>query len=134
MQMTIDFPGGMRVDAHVGPFDIRTDQPPAGSAPTPFTHFLASIGTCAGIYVLGFCRQRGIDTAGIHLTQRVRGDGAGHVADVEIDVHLPPGFPAKYREAVLRAADHCAVKEHLRRPPEIRIRAVVDEDAAAAVG
>ena len=58
MEMVIDFPGGKRVDAHFGPFTVMTDQPPQGggmgSAPTPFATFLASIGTCAGIYVLGF--------------------------------------------------------------------------------
>ena len=64
MEMVIDFPGGARVDAHFGPFTVMTDQPSkAGgedSAPTPFALFLASLGTCAGIYVLGFCRQRNL--------------------------------------------------------------------------
>jgi ribosomal protein S12 methylthiotransferase accessory factor len=73
MQMVIDFPGGARVDAHFGPFTLRTDQPASGggdgTAPTPFATFLASIGTCAGIYVLGFCRQRGLPTDGIRLVQ-----------------------------------------------------------------
>jgi ribosomal protein S12 methylthiotransferase accessory factor len=63
MEMIIDFPGGARVDAHFGPYTVLTDQPPSGggdgSAPTPFALFLSSMGTCAGIYVLGFCRQRG---------------------------------------------------------------------------
>ena len=74
MEMIIDFPGGARVDAHFGPFTVTTDQPPQGggqnSAPTPFATFLASIGTCAGIYVLGFCRQRGIPTNGLRITIR----------------------------------------------------------------
>ncbi len=54
-EMIVDFPGGARVDAHYGPYTIMTDQPAVGggngSAPTPFSLFLASIGTCAGIYV-----------------------------------------------------------------------------------
>ena len=62
MEMIIDFPGGARVDAHFGPYTVNTDQPPAGggqgSAPTPFAVFLSSLGACAGIYVLGFCKQR----------------------------------------------------------------------------
>ena len=28
--MIIDFPGGARVDAHFGDFDVQTDQPPMG--------------------------------------------------------------------------------------------------------
>ena len=57
MEMIIDFPGGARVDAHFGQYTVHTDQPPQGggdgSAPTPFALFLSSMGTCAGIYVLG---------------------------------------------------------------------------------
>ena len=66
MEMEITFPGGARVDANFGGMTVKTDQPVQGggqgSAPTPFATFLASIGTCAGIYVLGFCQQRGIPT------------------------------------------------------------------------
>jgi putative redox protein len=66
MEMEITFPGGARVDASFGSYSVKTDQPPMGggdgSAPTPFATFLASIGTCAGIYVLGFLRQRGLPT------------------------------------------------------------------------
>ena len=72
MEMIIDFPGGARVDAHFGPYTVYTDQPPQGggegSAPTPFALFLASMGTCAGIYVLGFCKQRGLSTDGIRIS------------------------------------------------------------------
>ena len=81
-EFIIDFPGGARVDAHFGPYTVNTDQPPMGggegSAPTPFSVFLASIGACAGIYVLGFCRQRGLPTAGIRLVQRMEMDPHTH--------------------------------------------------------
>jgi ribosomal protein S12 methylthiotransferase accessory factor len=131
MDFTIEFPGGMRVDAHVGRHVIATDQPPDLSAPTPFTHFLASIGTCAGVYVLGFCRQRGLDPSGIHLTQRTEVGADGHVDAVRIDIALPPDFPPRYREAVVRAADQCTVKKHLARPPEVTVTARTATPAAA---
>jgi ribosomal protein S12 methylthiotransferase accessory factor len=132
--MTIDFPGGARVDAHFGPFTVKTDQPAQGggeaSAPTPFATFLASIGTCAGIYVLGFCRQRGLATEGITLSQRLEVDPlTGMVAKVLLDVHLPPGFPEKYRAAVIRSAEQCAVKKHLEHPPRFEVKAVAAEAA-----
>jgi len=130
VEMIIDFPGGARVDAHVAGFDIPTDQPPSGgglgSAPTPFLTFLSTIGTCAGIYVLGFCRQRGIPTEGIRLVQRMRADPAtGLVADVQVTIELPEGFPPKYVDAVVRAADQCAVKKHFEHPPVIRVDSVL---------
>lgn len=132
MEMMIDFPGGSRVDAHFRRFTVRTDQPSkAGgddSAPTPFDVFLASLGTCAGIYVLSFCRERNLPTEGIRLIQRVRIDSVAGLADrIDLDIQLPPGFPEKYRRAVIRAAEQCKVKKHFEHPPEIAVTASVVE-------
>ena len=126
MEMVINFTGGARVDAHFGPYAVPTDQPPQGgglgSAPTPFATFLASIGTCAGIYVLGFCRQRGISTDGIQIVQRLEANPlTGMVGKVLLDIQLPPSFPEKYKTAVKRAADQCAVKKHFEHPPQFEI-------------
>ena len=127
MEMIIDFPGGKRVDAHFGGFTIKTDQPAqAGgdnSAPSPFLTFLSSIGTCAGIYVLGFCQQRGIPTDGIKIVQRMESDkSTGMTSKVYLDIQLPANFPEKYKDAVIRSADQCAVKKHLAHPPEFEIK------------
>jgi ribosomal protein S12 methylthiotransferase accessory factor len=122
MEMLIDFPGGARVDAHFGPFTVQTDQPPASSAPTPFATFLASIGTCAGIYVLGFCQQRGLPTEGIRLIQRVYNDPAsGMVSKIDLEIQVPPTFPEKYLPPLVRSAELCAVKKHLEQPPQIDV-------------
>lgn len=134
-ELVIDFPGGARVDAHFGPYTIKTDQPAAGggegSAPTPFSLFLASLGTCAGIYVLGFCRQRNLPSEGIRLVEHVERDPATHmVSNVSLEIHLPPGFPEKYRDAVIRSAEQCAVKKHLENPPKIAVSTVFEGAAA----
>lgn len=126
MQMIIDFPGGAKVDAHFGPFTVPTDQPAQGggtaSAPTPFAVFLSSVGTCAGIYVLGFCRQRGLSTEGMRIVQETVNDPqTGMVVTIRLDIQLPKGFPEKYSSAVVRAADQCLVKKHFEAPPTIEI-------------
>ena len=122
MEMVIDFPGGARVDAHFGPFTVPTDQPPQSSAPTPFATFLASVGTCAGIYVLGFCSQRGLPVEGIRLVQNMEVNPmTGMVSRINLDIQLPPDFPEKYKPALIRAADQCAVKKHFERPPQIEV-------------
>jgi putative redox protein len=122
MEMIIDFPGGSRVDAHFGPFTVATDQPPAASAPTPFSVFLSSIGTCAGIYVLGFCRQRGLATDGIKIIQRINSNpSTGMVEKIDLEIQVPPDFPAKYHESLIRSAELCAVKKHLEKPPKFEI-------------
>ncbi len=130
MEMVIDFPGGSRVDAHFGPFTVATDQPPQASAPTPFATFLASIGTCAGIYVLGFCQQRGLPTAGIRIVQRMHADRfSGMIGKIDLEIQVPPSFPEKYTQALVRAAEMCAVKKHFERPPQIDVFTSVVETA-----
>jgi ribosomal protein S12 methylthiotransferase accessory factor len=122
MEMIIDFPGGSRVDAHFGSFTVKTDQPPASSAPTPFATFLASLGTCAGIYVLGFCQQRGLPTEGIRIIQRMHSDMfTGMVSKVDLEIQAPPTFPEKYLPSLVRAAELCAVKKHFENPPQFDV-------------
>jgi putative redox protein len=126
MEMVIDFPGGARVDAHFGPFTVRTDQSPqgggAGSAPTPFELFLSSIGTCAGIYVLGFCRQRSLPTDGIRIVQRIHPNHiTGLVEKIDLEIQVPLSFPQQYHSALIHSAELCKVKKTLEQPPQIEI-------------
>ena len=126
MEMIIDFPGGARVDAHFNEFTVPTDQPPQGggdsSAPTPFATFLSSIGTCAGIYVLGFCKQRGIPTDGVQIVQRMHSNPVtGMVGKIDLEIQVPEDFPEKYRSSLVRAAELCAVKKHFEQPPSIEV-------------
>ncbi len=124
--MDIRFPGGLEVEAVDKGFTIVTDQPVenggAGTAPTPFDLFLASIGTCAGLYALKFCQQRNLDTEGLSLKLNLERDESGKgVARIRLEIALPPAFPEKYREALLRAVDQCKVKRHILEPPVFEI-------------
>ena len=122
MEMLIDFPDGLRVDAHFGPHTVKTDQPPQSTAPMPFELFLASIGTCAGIYVLGFCRQRNLPTEGIRIIQRNHpNSGTGLIDQIDLEIQVPPTFPEKYLPSLVRSAELCAVKKHLEQPPQIDV-------------
>jgi ribosomal protein S12 methylthiotransferase accessory factor len=126
VEIVIDFPGGAKVDAHVGSHTVHTDQPVQGggedSAPAPFTVFLSSIGTCAGIYALGFCRQRGLNTDGMKIVQRMHSDPAtGMVSKIDLELILPKDFPDKYRAAIINSVELCAVKKHMQQPPTFEI-------------
>ena len=136
MEMEISFPGGARVDANFGPYTVKTDQPPMGggegSAPTPFATFLASIGTCAGIYVLGFLRQRGLPTEGVRIVQRMHSNPmSGMVTQIDLQIEVPQDFPEKYKEALVRTAELCAVKKHFEQVPQFNVTA---ETVAAVAG
>jgi len=124
--MEITFPGGVAVEAHHGGMTIRTDQPEkaggAGSAPSPFDLFLASIGTCAGFYALRFCQERQLATEGLAAAMHwERHPDTRLIERIRIELTLPTGFPEKYKTAILRAADQCTVKKHLADAPAIEV-------------
>jgi len=123
MSIQISFPGGVKVAAQVDAFEIVTDQPVAdggeGSAPAPYDFFLASIGTCAGYYVLRFCQERQLPTAGMSMSLDIERDPETRkLLKVLLDIKLADDFPAKYRKAVVKAAELCSVKKALASNPE----------------
>jgi putative redox protein len=122
MDMEVYFPGNKKVFARYKGFEIETDQPEKdggdNTAPSPFDLFMISIGTCAGFYVLRFLQERGLSTggAGVVMSQE-RDPETKLVSKVSLDIKLPADFPDKYREAVIRAVETCAVRRHLDNPP-----------------
>jgi putative redox protein len=134
VNMEMRFPGGLAVDADYKGYLIRTDQPVeaggGGTAPSPFDLFVASIGACAGLFALRFCRQRDIDTEGLGLTLTGERGEHGLISVLRLELRLPPSFPAKYRDAIVRAMDQCTVKRHIVNPPAFEVR-LTDAPAAA---
>lgn len=125
--MKVTFPGGAAVDAHFKGHSIHTDQLAenggGNTGPQPFDLFLASVATCAGLYVLRFCEKRGFSADQLAVTlEPVRDPEGKRVATIRIEVHLPQGFPDKYHAAILRAIDQCAVKRHIVDPPAFDVR------------
>jgi len=129
MELEVFFEDKLKVNAKLGDQIIRTDQSQAaggdGSAPAPFELFLASIGTCSGIFVRHFCLQRGIDSTGIRIIQKHDFNPQTHMIEkVNIEVHLPEGFPEKYKDVIIKVVDQCAVKRHLQNPPAFNVTTV----------
>jgi ribosomal protein S12 methylthiotransferase accessory factor len=134
-EIEVTFPGGLEVDASVGGYVVRTDQPieagGAGAAPAPFDLFLASLATCAGIYALGFCRARGLSTDGLRLVQHTTIAPATKLpSKIELRLTLPVGFPETHRGAMLRAVAGCKVKKTIAASPAFDV--VLDEARAHA--
>ena len=128
MEMEIRFAGNKQVVSTYKGFTVKTDQPPKdggdGTAPEPYDLFLASIGTCAGVYVVYFCEKRNIPTDGIALSLEANKNDKTHLFEkIRIRLALPPHFPSKYRQAVVKAAEMCTVKRSLAHPPLIEVTA-----------
>ena len=126
--MEITFPGNKKANASIHGFEIATDQPAraggGGSAPAPFDLFLASLGTCVGIFALGFLQSRKLSTEGFKINLSFDWDEASHlIKRVDMRMTLPKDFPPQYRNALIKSAELCAVKRHLHNPPEFKITA-----------
>ena len=122
MNIKITMPGGKKVNAEFNGFTVHTDQPiRAGgenTAPSPYDTFLASLGTCAGIYIVGFCESRGISHEGIEIDQTLEYDRVNKRASkITLDIKVPIDFPEKYKEALINTANLCAVKKLIEDPP-----------------
>ena len=131
IEMRIRFPGNKKVSAGFDGFTVMTDQPKDaggdGSAPAPFDLFLASLGTCAGIFVLGFCQKRSISTEGLEIRQIMEWNEAKHlVTKITLKIILPKGFPENYRETLIKTAELCTVKRHLHEPPTFEVATMSD--------
>ena len=127
-EIRVSFPGGLRVDAEYKGRVIETDQPVyqggEGTAPAPFDLFLASIATCSGFYVLAFCQKRDIPVEKASVVMKTeRNPETKMIERISIEILLPPEFPEKYKNAVLKAVDTCSVKAHILNPPEFELSA-----------
>ena len=130
VEIKVSFPGNKRVDADFGEFVVNTDQTVKnggeGSAPEPYSLFLASIATCAGYYVLAFCSKRDLPVDGIELVQTHVFSEKGHVLErVELEIKVPASFPERYRDALVKAAGTCGVKKAIAAQPAIEIGVTV---------
>jgi putative redox protein len=128
IKITLD--GGRKVTAHLnGGRQVTTDRPVDEGVLT--RHQLRSTffwhrWQRVPVYVTDFCNHRNIPTDTITLTQSAEftmDDKGKHVlAAVSLQIHLPVDFPEKYREAVVRVAELCAVKRAILHPPRFSVR------------
>ncbi|HEX2974819.1 MAG TPA: OsmC family protein [Bacteroidales bacterium] len=124
--MEITFEGGKIVTALTHGHRIRTDQPVdnggTDAAPSPFDLYLASIGTCAGVYVKSYCDNRQIPTEQIKIIQKTEfSPESGLPVKMTLDIQIPADFPEKLRDSLVHVAGLCKVKKSIANPPVFEI-------------
>jgi ribosomal protein S12 methylthiotransferase accessory factor len=133
MDMIVKLGPGKKVDVEYKGFTIKTDQPVhgggEGSAPAPFDYFLASIGSCAGIYALSFCQQRGIPADKVKIIQKHEFNPEKRmIGKIRFEVIVPKEFPDKYKKALISSINLCAVKKHMQDPPEFEAEIIKEKE------
>ncbi len=133
--VTVTWDGGVRFTADIRGHKVTVDQPrQAGgedSAPAPLELVPASLGTCVAYFVQQFLAARGLDSEGLTVSVSATGAANPHrLGRFDVAVRVPGGLPAKYQEAVRRAAETCTVHHTLTHAPEIVV--TVDHEAVVA--
>ena len=127
MRMEIGFPGNRKIAAKFRNFEVMTDQPVSqggdNTAPAPFELFLASLGTCAGIFIKSFCLQRNLSTDEIKIIQEVEpGPEKGLLGKIKMEIQVSPDFPEQYKPVLINTANLCSVKKVIQNPPDFEIQ------------
>lgn len=126
---TVDvrFAAGESYEFGVRGHRLLVDQPSdAGGddeAPTPTELFVASLATCVAFYAGRYLTRHGLsrDGLGVSVRFRMADDRPARVADIQLSLRLPEGFPEARRPALLAVASHCTVHNTLASPPTVTI-------------
>lgn len=126
MEISVQLAGGLKVNAYFKNFTVYTDQAKEVGGeemfPDPFSYFLSSLATCAGVFVVRFCQSRNIPTEGIQLRMTNDWNKEKHKVDhIHLEIEVPPSFPEKYYSALVRAVNECSVKRALMEPPSMQV-------------
>lgn len=129
MKIEVSMLQGMKLKASFGEYEVISDQSVnlGGNEefPQPYDYFLASLPLCAAFYIRRFCQQRDISTDGIKIVQNDETIGDDkYKKKMMVSVSLPETFPAKYRKAVIAAANGCTVKKVIQAMPEFELELV----------
>ncbi len=129
MHVEVSFPSATRIQARSKDLTVEIGPPPdRGGDPGaygPFDLLLCSLATCTGFQVADFLQQRGFDTAGAGVNIEAERSEETHLLEtISIQIDVPPDFPAKYNDAIVRTAGLCFIKEQLGQRPEINTSVV----------
>lgn len=125
MDIQIKIINNFQIEANLGTSLIKSDQSKEsggdGTAPNPYEYFMASVGLCIAHYVNAFCKQREIPTKEIEIIEKISRDTATGKVSFNTTIKLPSSFPEKYKDALLKTADACAVKKAIQSMPEFKL-------------
>jgi len=124
MKLEVDLQEGFLFKAVCGGHEVLTDQhqPEGGTdkAMTPAELFIASIGTCIGVYAVRFCKRHNLPTAGLKvLMDWTVVKDPWRIGSIKAELHYPHNISETEKKGLLRMAEACFVHETIIHKPEI---------------
>ncbi len=128
-KMTVRYTGGRAFKAVARGHEVVTDLPSESGDPeagmTPPELFMASLGTCIGVYAVSYCEKAGFDCTDLTVTLSWEKDDSGsRIGSVSARLALPRADPGNRREAILKAATSCYLHNTVSKWPGLEIELV----------
>ncbi|MBM4084026.1 MAG: OsmC family protein [Planctomycetes bacterium] len=117
--ITIKHEDGLRFTVSIRDHKITVDAPAnqggGGQGPAPVEMLTSALGACMAMHVAKYCQTAKLPHQGftLDLAYEMATDPL-RVGSVTVDITMPPGIPDKRKEAIKRAALHCAVRNTLK--------------------
>jgi uncharacterized OsmC-like protein len=114
MEVKVDYIGGMGFHAQCGSHKVAIDLPEESGgkdkAATPPQLFLASLGSCVGVYVASYCQNSGLDAREMQISVSAhKAADPARLDDIKITISLPKAELGKRAAAVLQVAKKCLI-------------------------
>lgn len=124
--MIIEYQGGMKFDAYVRGHKIIADQPEDqkgnNQGPTPAELFVASVGTCIGVYALSYCQKHKIPYEKMKIKLRwEKAFSPARISYIEVEILLPHGCPEEHKKPLLDQAKKCFVHNTITQQPPLPV-------------
>ena len=126
MRLEVTLEGGFNFKAVCHGHEVFTDQHLADGgtekAMTPAELFVASLGTCIGVFALRFCKRHNLPSEGLGVSldwEVVQ--NPSRIGSIKAEIHYPHDIPADQKKGLLRMAEACFVHETILHKPEITV-------------
>jgi len=126
MKMEVSHQQGFVFKASCNGHEVLTDQHAkeggTDKALTPSELFVASLGTCIGVYAARFCQRHNLPTDGLKvlLDWTIVKDPV-RIGSIKAELHYPHEIPETEKKGLMRMAEACFVHETITHKPEINI-------------
>jgi putative redox protein len=126
MKMEVELQKGFLFKAVYGNHEVFTDQHKddggTDQAMTPAEFFVASLGTCIGVYAARFCQRHNLPTEGMKVSlDWTRVKDPARIGSIKADLIYPHPIGEAEKKGLLRMAESCFVHESIVHTPEIKI-------------
>lgn len=125
-RLKVEYQGGRKFQVTSGAnsfvIDLPKEKGGGGEGPNSTDVFISSLGSCVGVYIVFYCEKVGIDCSGMVIDIDYKmADNPRRVGEVDVKVSMSNAELGARKDAVLRTAQMCAVKNTFLNPPKIDI-------------